>query len=44
MRRAEEEISFYQTKFREIIEEFGEKENGEYTEEAANLFYAYKFK
>jgi hypothetical protein len=30
MRRAEEEISFYQEKFREIIEEFGVKENGEY--------------
>lgn len=30
MKRAEEEISFYQEKFREIIEEFGVKENGEY--------------
>lgn len=31
MKRAEEEIAFYQSKFREIIEEFGEKdENGEY--------------
>lgn len=30
MRRAEEEITFYQTKFREIVEEYGVKENGEY--------------
>ena len=30
MRRVEEEITFYQEKFREIIEEFGVKENGEY--------------
>ena len=30
MRRAEEEISFYQEKFREIVEEYGVKENGEY--------------
>ena len=31
MKRAEEEIAFYQTKFQEIIEEFGEKdENGQY--------------
>lgn len=30
MRRAEEEISFYQEKFREIIEEYGVKENGQY--------------
>lgn len=30
MKRAEEEISFYQEKFREIVEEYGVKENGEY--------------
>jgi hypothetical protein len=30
MKRAEEEINFYQEKFREIIEEYGVKENGEY--------------
>ena len=30
MRYAEEEIAFYQKKFQEIIEEFCEKENGEY--------------
>jgi hypothetical protein len=30
MRRAEEEISFYQEKFREIVEEYGVKENDEY--------------
>jgi hypothetical protein len=30
MRRAGEEISFYQEKFREIVEEYGIKENGEY--------------
>lgn len=30
MRRAEEEINFYQEKFREIVEEYGVKENGEY--------------
>ena len=31
MKRAEEEIAFYQTKFQEIIEEFGKKdENGQY--------------
>ncbi len=30
MKRAEEEILFYQEKFREIIEEYGVKENGEY--------------
>ena len=30
MKRAEEEISFYQEKFSEIIEEYGVKENGEY--------------
>lgn len=29
MRLAEKEIEFYQTKFREIIEEYGVKENGE---------------
>ena len=30
MKRAEEELSFYQEKFREIVEEYGIKENGEY--------------
>lgn len=30
MKRAEEEIVFYQEKFREIIEEFAQKENDEY--------------
>lgn len=30
MRRAEEEITFYQTKFQEIVEEYGVKENGQY--------------
>ena len=30
MKRAEEEIVFYQEKFREIVEECGVKENGEY--------------
>ena len=30
MKRAEEEINFYQEKFSEIIEEYGVKENGEY--------------
>lgn len=30
MRRAEEELTFYQEKFREIVEEYGVKENGEY--------------
>ena len=30
MKRTEEEISFYQEKFREIVEEYGVKENGEY--------------
>ena len=30
MKRAEEEISFYQEQFREIVEEYGVKENGEY--------------
>ena len=30
MRRAEEELSFYQEKFTEIIEEYGVKENGQY--------------
>ena len=30
MKRAEEEISFYQEKFQEIVEEYGVKENGEY--------------
>ena len=30
MRRAEEELAFYQEKFREIVEEYGVKENGEY--------------
>lgn len=30
MRRAEEEVLFYQEKFREIVEEYGAKEDGEY--------------
>ena len=30
MKRAEEEIAFYQEKFKEIVEEYGVKENGEY--------------
>lgn len=30
MKRAEEEIVFYQQKFGEIIEEYGVKENGQY--------------
>ena len=30
MKRAEEELTFYQEKFREIVEEYGVKENGEY--------------
>lgn len=30
MKCAEEEISFYQEKFREIVEEYGVKEEGEY--------------
>lgn len=30
MKRAEEEIAFYQQKFGEIIEEYGVKENGQY--------------
>ena len=31
MRRAEEELTFYQTKFQEIIEEFGQKDDkGQY--------------
>ena len=30
MKRAEEEIAFYQEKFHEIVEEYGVKENGEY--------------
>lgn len=30
MKRAEEEIAFYQEKIREIVEEYGVKENGEY--------------
>lgn len=30
MRRAEEELEFYQQKFREIVEEYGVKENGQY--------------
>ena len=30
MKRAEEELSFYQQKFQEIVEEYGVKENGEY--------------
>lgn len=30
MKRAEEEINFYQEKFREIVEEYGVKENDQY--------------
>ena len=30
MKRAGEELSFYQQKFQEIVEEYGVKENGEY--------------
>ena len=30
MKRAEEEITFYQEKFREIVEEYGAKEDGQY--------------
>lgn len=30
MRRAEEELAFYQEKFREVVEEYGVKENGQY--------------
>ena len=30
MKQVEEEVNFYQKKFSEIIEEYGEKENGEY--------------
>ena len=30
IKRAEEELAFYQEKFREIVEEYGIKENGEY--------------
>ena len=30
MKRAEEELAFYQEKFREIVEEYGVKEYGEY--------------
>lgn len=30
MKRAEEELTFYQEKFREIVEEYGVKENGQY--------------
>lgn len=30
LKRAEEEFNFYQEKFREIVEEYGVKENGEY--------------
>ena len=30
MKRAEEEIAFYQEKFHELLEEYGVKENGEY--------------
>lgn len=30
MKRAEEEIGFYQEKFREILEEYGVKEDGEF--------------
>lgn len=39
MKRVEEELSFYQTKFREIVEEYGVKENGEYklTEDGTSI-------
>ena len=30
MKRAEEELSFYQTEFQKIIEEYGVKEDGQY--------------
>jgi hypothetical protein len=30
MKRAEEELTFYQEKFREIVEEYGVKQNGQY--------------
>ena len=30
MKRAEEEVEFYQKKFAEIVEEYGVKENGQY--------------
>lgn len=30
MKRAEEELTFYQEKLREIVEEYGIKENGQY--------------
>ena len=30
MKRAEEELGFYQEKFREIVEEYGVRENGQY--------------
>lgn len=30
MKRAEEELTFYQEKFREIVEEYGVRENGQY--------------
>ena len=30
MKRAEEELAFYQKKFAEIVEEYGVKENGQY--------------
>ena len=30
MKRVEEELPFYQEKFREIVEEYGVKENGQY--------------
>lgn len=30
MKRAEDELNFYREKFREIVEEYGVKENGEY--------------
>lgn len=30
MKRAEEELNFYQQKFSEIVEEYGVKENGQY--------------
>lgn len=39
MKRVEEELTFYQTKFREIVEEYGVKENGEYklTEDGTSI-------
>lgn len=39
MKQVEEELAFYQTKFREIVEEYGVKENGEYklTEDGTSI-------